>query len=145
MAASNKVYETTFIVNASLDDPQIEAEIEKVKDLIVKSGGEMVEIIRWGRKRFAYPVKKRNNGFYVVMVFTAPRDIVSKLERFFHLDENILRFIAITLDKVAVKSRLTGEHLLKPAVTPTTTTEPTAAAPAAVVASVATAAVVENS
>jgi small subunit ribosomal protein S6 len=127
MAASNKVYETTFIINASLDDPQIEAEIEKVKDLIVKSGGEMVEIIRWGRKRFAYPIKKRNNGFYVVMVFTAPRDIVSKLERFFHLDENILRFIAITLDKVAVKSRLTGEHLLKTAVTPTTTpTDPAA-------------------
>lgn len=134
MAASNKVYETTFIVNASLDDPQIDAEIEKVKDLIVKSAGEMIEIIKWGRKRFAYPIKKRNNGFYVVLVFKAPGDIVAKLERFFHLDENILRFLVLTLDKIAVTARLTGEHLLKPAIMPTTAPTEPAAVPAPAVA-----------
>jgi small subunit ribosomal protein S6 len=132
MAASNKVYETTFIVNASLDDPQIDAEIEKVKDLIVKSTGEMIEIVKWGRKRFAYPIKKRNNGFYVVMAFKAPGDIVAKMERFFHLNENVLRFLVLTLDKIAVTARLTGEHLLKTAVTPTGAPTEPAAAPAPV-------------
>ncbi len=132
MASKSKVYETTFIINASLDDPQIDAVAEKVKDLIVKNGGEMMEFVKWGRKRFAYPIKKRNNGFYIVMEFRAPGDIVSKLERHFHLDENVLRFIVIGLDKVALKSRLTGESLIKPAMTstPMPAEAPAAEAPA---------------
>jgi small subunit ribosomal protein S6 len=133
MAPTSHVYETTFIVNASLDDPQIDSAIEKVKDIIAKAGGEIVEIVKWGRKRFAYPIKKRNNGFYVVVAFRAPGDVISRLERYFQLDENILRFLTIGLDAVAQKSRLSGEHLTKQVPMPGAPTPPPVptAAPAA--------------
>ncbi len=105
MPEVKRVYETTFIVNASIDDHQIDAVIEKVKDLIVKNGGEIREFVKWGRKRFAYPIRKKNNGFYVVIEFSAPGDLVAKLERHYFLDENILRYLTLVLDKRALKAR----------------------------------------
>lgn len=113
MAQKQNIYETTFIVNASLDDPQIDAIIEKVKDLIIKNGGEVMELAKWGRKRFAYPIRKKNNGFYVVCEFKSPSDLVAKLEHHFVLDENIIRFLLIILDKKALQARISGNDLLK--------------------------------
>jgi small subunit ribosomal protein S6 len=136
MAQPSRVYETTFIVNASLDDPQIDTAIEKVKDIIAKASGEIIEIVKWGRKRFAFPIKKRNNGFYVVVAFRAPGDVITRLERYFQIDENILRFLIIMLDKVAVKSRLSGESLLKPSLPPGTPFPSPAPVPAPVSAPV---------
>ena len=122
-------YETTFIVNAGLDDPQIDAVIEKVKELIVKNGGELRDVFKWGRKRFTYTIRKKNNGFYTVIEFSAPGDAIAKLERHYQLDENIIRYLTIQLDKKALKAKVAAAELLKePAASP----EPVAAKPAPV-------------
>jgi small subunit ribosomal protein S6 len=105
MPDTRRVYETTFIVNASLDDHQIDGVIEKVKEVITKHAGEIRELVKWGRKRFTYPIRKKNNGFYVVIEFMASGDLVAKLERHYFLDENILRYITLVLDKRALKAR----------------------------------------
>ena len=105
MPAVKRVYETTFIINASLDDHQIDSVIDKVKDLITKNGGEIREFVKWGRKRFSYPIKKKNNGFYVVIEFSAGGDLIAKLERHYFLDEHILRYLSLVLDKRALKAR----------------------------------------
>ncbi|MGH2568584.1 MAG: 30S ribosomal protein S6 [Bacteroidota bacterium] len=111
----HRIYETTFIVNAGLDDPQIDAVIEKVKDIIVKNGGEVRELLKWGRKRFVYPIKKKNNGFYTVVEFAAPGDAIAKLERHYQLEEQILRYLTIQLDKKALKAKIAAADLLKEA------------------------------
>jgi small subunit ribosomal protein S6 len=118
MAQKQQIYETTFIVNAGLDDPQIDAIIEKVREFITKHNGEIMEFVKWGRKRFAYPIKKKNNGFYVVCEFKSPGDLVARLERHFLLEENIIRFLIIALDKKSLQARISGNDLLKQA-TPT--------------------------
>jgi small subunit ribosomal protein S6 len=113
MAQKRKIYETTFIVNAALDDAQIDSIIEKVREDITKHGGEIMELVKWGRKRFAYPVKKKNNGFYVLIEFSSTGDLVPRLERHYLLDENIIRFLIILLDKKALQARISGNDLLK--------------------------------
>ena len=105
MAVGPKMYETAFIVNAGLDDPQIEAVIEKVKETLTKHSGTVVDINKWGRKRFTYPIRKKNNGFYVIMEFSGPGDLIAKLERHYQLDENILRYLTIVMDKRALKAK----------------------------------------
>lgn len=111
MPRSN-IYETTFIVNVSLDDAQIGVVTEKVKDFIIKNGGTIRELVPWGRKRFAYPIQNKNNGYYVVIEFSAPTDLIAKLERHYFLEESILRYLTIVLDKKALKARTSAAALL---------------------------------
>jgi small subunit ribosomal protein S6 len=99
----NQTYESAVLINASLDDPQIENLISKIKDTIVTYGGVIIEIENWGRKRLAYMVNKNKIGYYAIFRFDAPTSIISKLERFFTLDEHILRFLTIKLDAAALE------------------------------------------
>ena len=105
MSTVSRIYETTFVVNAALDDPQIDAVIDKVAELITRNGGRIQDLNKWGRKRFAYPIKKKNNGFYVVIEFTAPGDLIAKLERHYQLDEDIIRYLTVQLSKKALKAK----------------------------------------
>lgn len=126
MEQKKNIYEATFIVNAGLDDPQIDAIIEKVQEDIIKNNGEIMELAKWGRKRFAYPIKKKNNGFYVVCVFKSSGDLIARLERHFLLEENIIRFLIIGLDKKAMQARISGNDLMKlsTSTTPSTSGSP---------------------
>ncbi len=105
MSSSNHLYETTFIVNASLDDAQIEAVIGRVQDTITKNGGAIEAVNKWGRKRLAYAINKRTNGFYVNLEFTAPGTVMALLERTYQLDEMVLRHLTIVLDRKALAAR----------------------------------------
>jgi small subunit ribosomal protein S6 len=100
-----RLYETTFIVNASLDDTQVDAVIGRVQDVIVKNGGTANALNKWGRKRLAYSINKKTNGFYVNVEFTAPAPLLASLERAFQLDEMILRFLTLQLDQKALAAR----------------------------------------
>jgi small subunit ribosomal protein S6 len=91
------------MINAALDDEQIESIISRVKETIKNNGGEIREIENWGRKRLAYVVKKSKIGYYAIFRFNAPSNIVSKLERTFSLDEQILRYLTIKLDNDAIE------------------------------------------
>jgi small subunit ribosomal protein S6 len=97
------VYETAVIINAALDDPQIESVISQIKDTIVNNGGEIREIENWGRKRLAYMIKKSKVGYYLIIRFNASPNLISKLERSYQLDEHILRYLTVKLDADALE------------------------------------------
>ena len=100
---SNRVYESAVLINATLEDEQIQSIISHIKEIIVNSGGEIKDVEDWGRKRLAYVVKKSKIGYYVIFRFYAPPDIITKLERYYKLDESILRFLTIGLSKNALE------------------------------------------
>lgn len=108
MKTQHRRYETVFIVNASLDDPQIEVIVEKTKEYIVKLGGEIQTVEKWGRKRLAYQIQKKNTGFYVLIYFLAGGDVIAKLTRFYQLEEQIIRHMTIQMDKKAIKALQDG-------------------------------------
>lgn len=105
MESAQRQYETTFIVNASLDDPQVDAVIGRMQELITKNGGSVAAVNKWGRKRLAYSINKKANGFYVNMEFQGPGALVTPLERAFRLDELVLRHLTLVLDRRALKAR----------------------------------------
>ncbi len=96
-------YESAVIINAALDDEQIESIITRIKDFITNNGGEIRDIENWGRKRLAYMINKSKIGYYAIFRFDAPTNIITKLERNYTLDEHILRYLTISLDKDAVE------------------------------------------
>jgi len=98
-----QTYESAVLINAALDDEQIDQILSKIKDNITNNGGEVLEIDNWGRKRLAYTVKKNKIGYYAIFRFIAQPGIIAKLERLYTLDENILRFLTISLTKEALE------------------------------------------
>ena len=100
---NTRVYESAILINAALDDEAIKSLIGKVKETITSNGGEILEIEDWGRKRLAYQVKKSKIGYYSIFRFNSTPDLIPKLERFYQLDETILRYITITLSKDALE------------------------------------------
>ena len=105
MDNAQRMYETTFIVNASLDDAQVDAVIGRVQETITKNGGSIESLNKWGRKRLAYTINKKTNGFYVNLEFKAPNTVPIILERSFQLDEMILRSLIIVMDRKAIAAR----------------------------------------
>lgn len=87
-------YETIFVIDASLPDEQIEALTEKFKSLIAGSG-EIVSVDVWGKRRLAYPINYRTEGFYVLVNFSSSPQFPKELDRVYGITEGVLRTIIV--------------------------------------------------
>lgn len=96
-------YESVVIINAALEDEQINSSINRIEVSIKTNGGEIEDIDQWGRKRLAYPINKSKSGFYVVFRYFSPSDAVAKIERDLRLDETIVRYLTVLLDSRAIE------------------------------------------
>jgi small subunit ribosomal protein S6 len=99
-----RTYESVVIINAALEDEQIDSTIGRIQETITTHGGEIIDLDKWGRKRLAYPIKKAKSGYYAVYRFNASTDLIAILERNYRLDENIIRYLTIALDKFALEA-----------------------------------------
>jgi small subunit ribosomal protein S6 len=99
-----RTYESVAIINATLEDEQIETTISRILEVITSHGGEVLDVDKWGRKRLAYPIQKAKSGYYVVIRFNAPTELISVLERNYRLDETVIRYLTVTLDKFAIEA-----------------------------------------
>lgn len=97
--SDTRSYETTYIMNAALEDAEIEAAILRVNTFIGEHGGKIREENKWGRRRLAYPIGKKYNGYYVHLVFEVPADVLPALERFFTLEDSVIRHLSLQLDE----------------------------------------------
>jgi small subunit ribosomal protein S6 len=100
-----KIFETTVIINPTLEEPQIEAVIKSIEELIIKNGGTVKSVERWGRKRLSYPIAKRNNGYYALFEIEADGTLITNLERNYQYDENIMRYLTVRLDQKALEAK----------------------------------------
>lgn len=99
------IYETTIIINAGLEDAAINTIVDGVVALMERNGAKMQRVDKWGRKRLAYPINKKNNGYYAYFFYEGPGALQPVLERHFFLEENIVRHLSIKLDKAALAHR----------------------------------------
>ncbi|RMD50084.1 MAG: 30S ribosomal protein S6 [Ignavibacteria bacterium] len=96
-------YESVVIINAALEDEQIKATIGRIGEALLTNGAETTDVEDWGRRRLAYPIQKAKSGYYYIVRYTAPPSSISKIERFFFLEETIIRYLTVKLDKKAME------------------------------------------
>ncbi|MDR0570125.1 MAG: 30S ribosomal protein S6 [Clostridiales Family XIII bacterium] len=91
-------YEIMFVIAAALEDSQKEATIEMVKG-IISNGGLVTKTDVWGMRKLAYPINKKNEGYYVVLEFEAQADMPKELDRRMKISENVIRHLIINKDE----------------------------------------------
>ena len=98
MAKVTANYEAVYILNPNLTEEETAAAVEKFKAL-VEQNGTVTEIDTWGKRRLAYPINDLNEGYYVLMTFTAAPTFPRELERIFRITEGIMRSMVICKDE----------------------------------------------
>ncbi len=101
----NKLYETTVVIDGNLDDEAVQAVMEKVKSIITSLGGDIKSVLEPGRKKLAYKIGKSTIGYYAHIEFSAPATAIAELERQYRLNEHIIRYLTIVLDKRLLEIR----------------------------------------
>jgi small subunit ribosomal protein S6 len=92
-------YETVFIINPVLSEPQVKEIVEKFKKLLTEGKAEIINEESWGLKSLAYPVKAKKSGYYFLLEFKAATSLIRPFEVEFTRDENVLRFLTTVFDK----------------------------------------------
>ena len=95
-------YECLFIVDTTNGDDAVKAKVEKFTGKIA-ANAEIVEVNEWGKRRLAYPINDKNEGYYVVATFKAEAGVPVELDRNYNIDENIMRSMIVKLEFEAVK------------------------------------------
>ena len=87
-------YETIFVIDASLPEEQINAISDKFKAMI-EANGTVESVDVWGKRRLAYPIDYKTEGYYVLVNFASEAEFVAELERVYNITDGILRTIVI--------------------------------------------------
>ena len=101
-------YELTYIIDTALEETARKELIEKFSNLITANGGEVEKVDEtWGKRRLAYAINDKTEGYYVLVTMKAPSDLPREIERNLEINENIMRYLTIKLEekKHSVKPR----------------------------------------
>lgn len=90
-------YETLFIVDMTGGDEMVKSTVEKFTSLISEHG-EILTVNEWGKRKLAYPINDRTEGYYVLVNFSSPHDFPLELERLFGINGAILRSMVVAAD-----------------------------------------------
>jgi len=98
-------YEITVILDGALDDKAVQAIVDRTADFISKHEGVIKSTNHWGRKKLAYLIEKKSNGYYFQMGVDATGSFVRLLERHFYIDNDILRYLILNVSDKEIKHR----------------------------------------
>jgi len=84
-------YEIMIILDPETDERTVASSLEKLLQVVPNNGGTVDKIDIWGKRRLAYDIKKKSEGFYVVVDMTTTPEIAQELDRQLGLNESVLR------------------------------------------------------
>ena len=85
-------YEVMLILPAEADEAVVKDAVERISKVIGVSDGEVTHTETWGRRRLAFEIDKRTEGYYIVVDMTADPTVITELERVLHLADEVVRF-----------------------------------------------------
>jgi small subunit ribosomal protein S6 len=93
-----------LIIRPDAPDEKAAAVIDRTTRYVVASGGQIVKVAPWGRRRLAYPIDRHREGSYHIVVFESPAEAIAELERSLQITEEVLRYL-VTRSEKPVKAR----------------------------------------
>ena len=102
---TNKLYECTLIIDGGLQDEVIATAMAMVQRVITEKGGSISSVLEIGRRKTAYPIKKKTIGYYAHIEFTAASAVIAEIEKVLRYEEDLLRYLIIHLTGALLEMR----------------------------------------
>jgi small subunit ribosomal protein S6 len=106
-------YEAVYIFDSALEETAITEKLNRFHALIQQSADEQPTLTHWGKRTLAYPIKRRETGYYVVAAFKALPAQLPEFERAIKLDDGVLRFLVVADEHDYTPSRDTSDRKLE--------------------------------
>ena len=91
-------YEVMYIIDPAVEEQQKTDLIARFSNLVEQNGGEIDRVDEWGKRRLAYTINDRTEGYYILMYIQAPADLPRELERNLQISDSILRYLVIRFE-----------------------------------------------
>jgi small subunit ribosomal protein S6 len=98
-------YELMLVIRPDVADDRSQAVIDRTTRQLVASGGQIVKVAPWGRRRLAYPIDRHREGSYHIILFEAPGEAITELERSLLITEEVLRHLVTRVERPARPAR----------------------------------------
>lgn len=94
-------YETVYIISPDASAEVLKSVIDTSSKTITDAKGEVIKVDEWGRKKLAYPIQKKNEGYYVIHTYKCVAEASHEVERLLRYNENVMRFQTVRLEEKA--------------------------------------------
>ncbi len=91
-------YEVMYVIDTAVEENVRTDLINRFSDLVVKNGGKVDRVDEWGKRRLAYAINYKTEGYYVLMYITAPSDLPRELERNLQISDSVLRYLVVRFE-----------------------------------------------
>ena len=91
-------YEVMYVIDTNIDETTRTNLINRMSERVAQNGGKVDRVDEWGKRRLAYPINYKTEGYYVLMYITAPSELPRELERRMKINENILRYLTVRFE-----------------------------------------------
>ena len=110
-------YEVVYIIDPAVEEEARKALIDKLNELITGNGGSVDKVEEWGKRRLAYAIDYKTEGYYVLVNFQAEAELPRELERNLQISDSVIRYQVIKLieRKVGIKPRAVRPAPVAPA------------------------------
>ena len=88
-------YEVMYVIDPALEDSARTELINRFSDLVAKNGGEVDRVDEWGKRRLAYAIQYKTEGYYVLMYIKAPAELPREIERNMQISDSVLRYLTV--------------------------------------------------
>ncbi len=91
-------YEVMYVIDTALEEQARADLINRFSGLVEANGGQVDRVDEWGKRRLAYAINYKTEGYYVLMYIAAPAALPRELERNFQINESVLRYMVIRFE-----------------------------------------------
>ena len=88
-------YEVRYVIDPALEDLARSELINRLSELVKKNGGEVDRVDEWGKRRLAYAIQYKTEGYYVLMYIKAPAELPREIERNMQISDSVLRYLTV--------------------------------------------------